>query len=155
MTDVGQRSNHFAPNSTACPSSNTLAEFPALANDLADPYNVADLYILDNPIYSITTEYLKSGNVRDPLQTTGNFASFQATDITSQQILDELAFGRPVLADIQWPSGLEHVVAIAGLEAPSWVILDPVNGQSLIAIDDFPAKYLGGARLLDYVFTQA
>jgi len=154
MTVVGQNINKFPANTSACPSAQVLAANPALGTILANPYAQAAEYVLNNPAYGIDVRYIKSGGVSDPLKVTGNFASVQPGNLSLAQIAAEVNAGRPVLADITWFSGGSHVVAIAGVLGDGLLILDPVNGQSVVQFGAFPGTYFGGAKLDDYIFTK-
>lgn len=156
MADVGHRLNGFDPSTTVCPSSDTLSAHADLANALSNPYGSSALYILDGYTPAAEQEYLKSGYVGDPLATTGNFGSFQGAVVSIAAIAAEISAGRPVAVDITWPSGTQHVVAIGGLspDAVSVLLLDPVNGRTIMKWSDFPARYNGGATINSYVFTK-
>ncbi len=155
MTVVGQNVNGFPQNTSACPSAQTLAAHPELGPILADPYNQAAEFVLDNPIYAIDPEYIKSGGVSDPLKVTGNFASSQGGNLSLDQIAAEVNSGRPVLADITWFSGGSHCIAIAGVLGDFLLVLDPINGQSVVRFGTFPVSYFGGATLDDFTFTKS
>jgi hypothetical protein len=154
MTIVGQTINNFPPGTSACPSADVLAANPGLAAILADPYSKPAEFVLDNPAYRIDPEYIKSGGISDPLKVTGNWASNQPANLGLDQIASEVNAGRPVTADITWFSGGSHVVAIAGVLGDSLLVLDPVNGQSVVRFGAFPASYFGGATLDDFTFTK-
>jgi hypothetical protein len=154
MTQIGQKINGFPANTSACPSAAVLAANPGLAKILANPYDKAAEFVLDNPAYGIDRRYLKSGGVSDPLKIMGNYASSQGPNLSLNQIAAEVNAGRPVLADITWTSGGSHVIAIAGVLGDSLLILDPVNGQSVARFGVFPSSYFGGATLDDYTFTK-
>lgn len=154
MTVVGQNINKFPANTSACPSAQVLAANPALVSILANPYDKAAEYILNNAAYGIDARYIKSGGVSDPLKVTGNLASIQPGNLSLSQIAAEVNAGRPVLADITWFSGGSHVVAIAGVLGDGLLILDPVNGQSVVQFGAFPGTYFGGAKLDDFIFTK-
>ncbi len=154
MTVVGQNINGFPQNTSACPTAQVLAANPGLAGILANPYDKAAEYILDTPSPKVDMRYIKSGGVSDPLKVTGNFASIQPGNLSLAQVAAEVNAGRPVLVDITWNSGGSHVVAIAGVMSESIIVLDPVNGQSVMLFESFPASYYGGATLDDYVFTK-
>ena len=155
MTVVGQNINKFPPNTTACPSAEVLAANPGLVAILADPYSKAAEFVLNDPKYKIDPEYIKSGGVSDPLKVTGNWASNQPGNLSVDQIASEVNAGRPVLADITWFSGGSHCVAIAGVLGDSLLVLDPINGQSVVRYGSFPGSYFGGATLDDYTFTKS
>jgi hypothetical protein len=155
MTTVGQNINGFPSDTSACPSADAYAKNFGLGAILGDPYNPLALYILDNPDYGVDRNYIKSGGVSDPLKVTGNWASNQAGDIGLGKIADEINAGRPVIAAITWNSGGSHYVAISGVQGDSILILDPINGQSIMPFADFPATYFGGAKLDMFVFTKS
>jgi hypothetical protein len=154
MTDIGHKINGFPANTQACPTSEALAKNPQLASDYADPYNSAALYVLDNSNLGIDTRYLKSGGIIDSLTTVGNYASYQSADLTLAQLAAEINAGRPVAVDITWFSGASHVVVIAGIQGNGLLILDPINGTSLVEFGAFPSTYFGGAKLNGYAFTK-
>jgi len=154
MTVVGHNVNQFPANTSACPSAQVLAANPGLAAILANPYDKAAEYVLNNPAYGINPIYIKSGGVSDPLKVTGNLGSIQPGTLSLSQIASEVNAGRPVLADITWFSGGSHVVAIAGVLGDGLLILDPVNGQSVVQFGAFPGTYFGGAKLDDFIFTK-
>ena len=79
--------------------------------------------------------------------------SNNAASLTLAQIAGEINAGRPVVADIIWNSGGSHSVAIAVVQDEGLLILDPINGQSLIEFGVFPATYFGGAALDGYAFS--
>lgn len=156
MTDVGHRLNGFPANTGACPSSAVVAANPDLKAALANPYDQAAEYILDNAKYGVDRRYLKTGGVGDPLTTTGNYAGYHGGDTSHAAVAAEIGAGRPVAVDITWnPSGPSHVVAIAGILGDSLLVLDPVNGMSVIRWQNFPATYFGGAKLDGYAFTKS
>lgn len=154
MTVVGHNINQFPANTSACPSAQVLAANPGLATILANPYDKAAEYVLNNAAYGIDPVYIKSGGVSDPLKVTGNLASVQPGNLSLSQIASEVNAGRPVLADITWFSGGSHVIAIAGVLGDGLLILDPVNGQSVVQFGAFPGTYFGGATLDDFIFTK-
>jgi hypothetical protein len=154
MTIVGQTINGFPPDTSACPSADVLAANPGLAAILADPYSKPAEFVLDNPAYHIDPEYIKSGGISDPLKLVGNWASNQPGSLSLDEIAREVHAGRPVAADITWFSGGSHVIAIAGVLGDSLLVLDPVNGQSVVRFGAFPGSYFGGARLDDFIFTK-
>ena len=154
MTIVGHNVNGFPANTSACPSVATLAAHPELGPILANPYDKKAEFVLNNPVYGIDARYIKSGGVSDPLKVTGNLGSIQPSNLSIAQIAAEVNAGRPVLAAITWFSGGSHFVAIAGVEGDSMLILDPVNGQSVVRFGAFPGSYFGGAKQDEYVFTK-
>jgi hypothetical protein len=145
MTDVGHRVNGFPADTSACPSATVVAANPELQ---------AAEYILDNVKYGVDRQYLKSGGVSDPLTTVGHYAEYHNASISHGQVATEVNAGRPVAVDITWPSGVSHVVAIAGILGDSLLILDPINGTSVIRWQNFPATYFGGATLDGFAFTK-
>ena len=155
MTVVGQTINGFPSNTSACPSAQVLAANPGLATILADPYSQPAEFVLDDPAYGIDRRYIKSGGVSDPLKVTGNWASDQAGSLHLDQIASEINAGRPVVASITWFSGGSHFVAIAGVLGDSLLVLDPINGQSVVRFGTFPGSYFGGATLDNYTFTKS
>jgi hypothetical protein len=155
MTVVGQTINKFRLDTSACPSAEILAGHPDLAAILADPYSKAAEFVFDNPLYQIDPEYIKSGGVSDPLKVTGNWASDQPGSLGIDQIASEVNAGRPVVAAITWFSGGSHFVAIAGVLGDSLLVLDPINGQSVVRFGAFPGSYFGGANLDNYTFTKS
>lgn len=154
MTVVGHNVNGFPANTSACPSAATLAAHPELGPILANPYDKKAEFVLNNPVYEIDARYIKSGGVSDPLKVTGNLGSIQPNNLSLAQIAAEVNAGRPVVAAITWFSGGSHFVAIAGVEGNSMLILDPVNGQSVVRFGAFPGSYFGGATQDEYVFTK-
>jgi hypothetical protein len=155
MTVVGQTINGFPSTTSACPSAQVLAANPGLSTILADPYSQPAEFVLDNPAYGIDRRYIKSGGVSDPLKVTGNWASDQAGSLHLDQIASEINAGRPVVASITWFSGGSHFVAIAGVLGDSLLVLDPINGQSVVRFGTFPGSYFGGATLDNYTFTKS
>jgi Papain-like cysteine protease AvrRpt2 len=156
MTIVGQTINHFPLNTSACPSAQVLTANPGLAAILADPYSQPAEYVLDNPAYGIDPVYIKSGGVGDALKVPGNWASDQPGSLGLDQIASEVNAGRPVVAAITWFSNnATHFVAIAGVLGDSLLVLDPINGQSVISFGTFPGSYFGGAKLDNYTFTKS
>jgi papain like cysteine protease AvrRpt2 len=154
MTTVGQNINNFPRDTSACPSAAVIAATPGLAAILADPYSPAAEYVLDNPALGIDRDYLKSGGVGDALNVNGNSAGYQGKDLRLDQIANEVNAGRPVAVDIQWNSQGSHCVAIAGVMGDYMLVLDPVNGESVVQFQSFPATYFGGATIEDYCFTK-
>lgn len=85
----------------------------------------------------------------------GNWAGSQPASLTLAQIASEVNAGRPVVATIKWNSNsAEHFVSIAGISGNNLLVLDPINGQSVIPFGQFPAAYFGGAQLIQYDFTK-
>ncbi|ABQ37013.1 papain-like cysteine protease family protein [Bradyrhizobium sp. BTAi1] len=155
MTVVGHNINGFPSNTSACPSAQVLRDHPALAKALANPYDKAVEFILDDAAYGIDRRYLKSGGVTDPLKVTGNFDSYHGADLSLQQIAAQINAGRPIAVDITWRDNSgSHVVAIAGVLGDSLLILDPANGESVVRFGDFPGTYFNGAKLDGYTFTK-
>ena len=153
MTEIGHKINGFPANTGACPTQAALTANPQLASRYANPYSSAALYVLDDTRLGVDRRYLKSGGVTDALKTVGNYASYQPASLTLAQIAGEINAGRPVVADITWNSGSSHSVAIAGVQGEGLLILNPVNGQSLVEFGAFPATYFSGAALNGYAFT--
>jgi len=60
-----------------------------------------------------------------------------------------------VVVGITWFSGGSHFVAIAGVLGDGLLVLDPINGQSVVRFGAFPGSYFGGATLDEYVFTKS
>lgn len=156
MTQIGQKINGFKANTSACPSARMIAAHPELATALNDPYAAAAEFILDNPIYGVDRDYLKSGGVTDALKQVGNYDSYHGNNLSLGDIAGQISAGHPVVADITWLNGAgSHVVAIAGVLGDSLLILDPANGESVVRFGDFPATYFGGATLDGYAFTKS
>lgn len=155
MTVVGQTINGFPLNTSACPSADVLAANPDLTAILADPYSKRAEYVLNNPVYRIDHDYIKSGGVSDPLKVTRNWASNQPNSLSLDQIASEVNAGRPVVAAITWFSGGSHFVAITGVLGDSLLVLDPINGQSVVRFGAFPGSYFSGATLGNYTFTKS
>ena len=80
----------------------------------------------------------------DPLKVTGNLGSIQPSSLSLAQIASEVNAGRPVIAAITWFSGGSHFVAIAGVDGDAMLILDPINGQSVVRFGAFPGSYFAG-----------
>lgn len=154
MTVVGQKINGYPANTSGCPSQRGLAAHPEVAQALVDPYARAAEGILDTPGLDIDPRYIKSGGVSDPLKQLGNWASNQPGTIGLGAIAAEINAGRPVTTDITWKSGASHCVAIAGVQGDTLLVMDPVNGTSVIPFSQFPAGYFGGATLDDFTFTK-
>ncbi len=154
MTAVGQKINGFASNTSGCPSAATLQNHTELGPIIANPYDKKAEYILNNSAYGIDTQYIKSGGVSDPLKQMGNWASNQPKSLTLAQITSEINAGRPIAVDITWNSGGSHVVAIAGVQGDTLLILDPANGTSVVSFTSFPGTYFSGAVLDGYTFTK-
>jgi hypothetical protein len=156
MTDVGHRLNGFDKTTSVCPTAATIAANPPLINALASVFSPISLYILDTWTTGTNTQYLKSGFIKDPLETTKNFASVQPASLSKGAIAAETSAHRPVAVNIMWSDGNQHVVAIGGV-ASDWgkiLTLDPVSGRTVMKWNDFPSKYGGGATILSYVFTK-
>jgi hypothetical protein len=154
MTVIGQNINGFPTDTSACPSAQVVAANPALAAALANPYDKAAEYILDNFTYMVDRRYLKSGGVTDALKTTANYDSYHGP-LPLDQIAAQIDAGRPVVASITWLDGSgTHFVAIAGVLGDSLLILDPIAGQSVVRFGDFPGTYFSGATLDGYAFTK-
>ena len=49
---------------------------------------------------------------------------------------------------------LPRFLAVDGVLGDSLLILDPINGQSVLPFGVFPGSYFGGAKLDDYTFTK-
>ncbi len=156
MTIIGHNINKFPANTGACPTAAALAANPALAAKLANPYAIAALYALDGAPPGVDPVYLKTGGVGDALNVNGNWAGSQPASLTLAQVASEVSAGRPVVATIAWNSnGAEHFVSVAGVSGDILLILDPINGQSVIPFEQFPAQYFGGAKLVGWDFTKA
>jgi hypothetical protein len=154
MTQIGQRINGFALDTSACPSIQVIAKNPALAVTLADPYSQAAEFVLDNPAWGVDRDYLKSGGVNDALTMVGNCGDIVGPDMSLDRITAEVAAGRPVVAAITWlDTKQSHIVAIGGFDGEELLIEDPANGESVIKFGDFPRSYLAGAELDEYVLT--
>lgn len=155
MTVIGQTINGYPTNTSACPTKRGLAAHPEVAQALANPYSSAAEYILDTPGLGIDSRYIKSGGVSDPLKKMGNWASDQGPNIGLAAVAAEVNAGRPVVAAITWKSGFSHFVAIAGVQGENILVLDPINGSSVMPYNQFPANYFGGATLDGFTFTQS
>ncbi len=154
MTVVGHNVNGFPADTSACPSAATLAAHPELGPILANAYDQKAEFVLNNPAYGIDARYIKSGGVSDPLKVTGNLGSIQSSNLSLAQIAAEVNAGRPVIAAITWFSGGSHFVAIAGVDGDNMLILDPINGESVVRFGAFPGSYFRGAKQDEYVFTK-
>jgi hypothetical protein len=156
MTDVGHRLNGYPLNTGACPAQKTVDDNPDLKAALANPYLIAAEYILDDAKWGIDTRYLKTGNIKDPLVTTGNWARDLGPTASLSEITTEVSAGRPVAVDIDWLPGNigQHVVTIAGVSGDILLLLDPVNGTSVMRFKNFPLTYFGGAKIIGYSFTK-
>ena len=153
MTTIGQKINMWPTTTVCAPTPAVLAGHPGLAAQLANPYSNAAEFALDS--VGIPGVCIKSGGVGDALAVSGNNAGYQGT-VSLQKVAAEVAAGRPVCADITWNSGIgSHVVIIAGVLDDQILVLDPGNGESVIAYERFPAQYFGGATLDGYTFTKA
>ncbi|HEY0519391.1 MAG TPA: papain-like cysteine protease family protein [Ilumatobacteraceae bacterium] len=152
MTTIGQNINGWPTTTMCCPTSAVLNANPGLSGVLGNPYSNTAENSLDS--VGIPQVCIKSGGVGDALKVSGNNAGWHP-QATLTQIAAELAARRPVCVDITWPNGKGHVVAIAGVLNDHVLILDPANGESVIAFEDFPAQYSGGAKLGGYTFTKA
>jgi hypothetical protein len=157
MTDVGHRLNSYPADSGACPTQETVNDNPDLKAALADPFNSAAEFILDDPRWGVDVRYLKSGRVKDPLVTTENWADDYGPETSLAQITAEINAGRPVAVDIAWfPDNVnQHVVTIAGVSGDYLLLLDPVHGTSVMRFENFPGLYWGGAKILSYSFTKS
>jgi|SRR5882757_2974941 len=155
MTDIGHDINGFPADTSACPSAQMIADHPALAAALANPYDRSSEYILDDPTWGVDRRYLKSGGVRDSLEAVGHRGEVFGTELSLARVTAELSFGRPVVADIVLRGVGEHLVVIAGVTDDMLLIADPANGSSVIQAGDFPDAYRGGATLHEYVLTKA
>ena len=154
MTEIGHEINGSPANTGACPTGDALRRNPDLAARYADPYSPDALYVLDDPRLGVDTRYLKSGGVTDALNKVGNYATYESPTLTLAQITSEIRARQTVIAAITWFSGESHFVIIGGIQGEGMLILDPVNGQSLVEFGDFPGTYLGGAMLDGYAFTK-
>ncbi len=154
MTQIGQEINGFPMDTTACPTAQALQANPGLAARLADPYDIAARYAMDDPTLGVDRRYLKSGGATDALRKTNNLAGWEGPNVTLERLAQEVNNGRPVIAGITWHSGGSHYVTIAGVQGGGLLILDPVNGQSLTEFGEFPGTYFGGATLDGYAFTK-
>ena len=152
MTTIGQNINKWPTTTVCCPDATILKANPGLSGLLSNPYSSLAENCLNS--VGIPMVCIKSGGVGDALNVYGNNAS-RHPQATLAQIAAELAARRPVVVDIIWPSGDSHVVAIAGVLNDLVLILDPANGESVIAFEDFPGQYAGGATLGGYTFTKA
>lgn len=45
-------------------------------------------------------------------------------------------------------------MAIAGVDGDNMLILDPINGESVVRFGAFPGSYFRGAKQDEYVFTK-
>ena len=154
MTQIGREINGFPTDTSACPTAEALRANPGLAARLADPYDIAARYVMDDPALGVDRRYLKSGGVTDALKKTNNLAGWEGPEVTLDRLAQEINAGRPVIAGITWNSGGSHFVTIAGVQGEGLLILDPVNGQSLTEFGEFPGTYFGGATLDGYAFTR-
>jgi hypothetical protein len=147
MTGIGQNINKWPTTTRCCPTRFQTQMNPELGKILANPYDRSAEDALED--VGIPTVCIKSGGVGDVLNVTnnngGDFGSLSLDEITS-----ELEAGRPVVADIQWTSGGQHVVAIVGVLNEQLLVCDPANGESVIRYQDFPAQYAGGATIVGY-----
>jgi len=152
MTTIGQNINGWSPQTICCPTTAMEQANPDLLAKLLDPYDRNAENALEN--VGIPQVCIKSGGVGDALKVTNNYAADRAS-MTLDEIAAAIAAGRPVVADIQWNSGGQHVVAIVGVLNDLLLVCDPANGESVISYEDFPALYAGGATVVDYCLTQA
>ena len=149
MTTVGNTINKYT--SSACPSASAIAKVPGLSAILANPYDKAALYVLenDNATLGIPSEYFKTGGVGDALNVYGNWNSPSLSSITLEQITTEINAGRPIAVDVVWDggNGESHYVAIVGVLNDLLLICDPIFGETVIQYELFPNAYKGGATL--------
>ena len=82
MTQIGQEINGYPTDTSACPTDAALRANPGLATRLADPYNIAARYVMDDPALDVYRRYLNSGGVTDALKNTNNLAGWQGPDVT-------------------------------------------------------------------------
>ena len=157
MTRIGNVVNNYVGN--GCPTASAIAAVGGLAAQIADPYNISALFAFNNPALVMDQRFLKSGGVTDALKYAGNggtLGGLRGANTSLSDITNELNAARPVIASIQWnaPSSGSHEVVIAGVFGEYLLILDPVNGQSVIPFSSFAGGYFGGATVINYVFTQ-
>src|SRR5262249_39570096 len=145
MTTIGHNINNGPVTVQCCPNREMLADHPSLSGVLSDPYTTAAEECLEN--VGIPQQCIKSGGITDALDVGGNNAGYQGPNVSLQRIAAEVDAGRPVCVDITWPDGSSHVVAIAGVLNDLVLVLDPGHGETVIAYEDFPAQYFGGAKL--------
>jgi ABC-type bacteriocin/lantibiotic exporter with double-glycine peptidase domain len=132
-----------------------IADHPALAAALANPYDKGSEYILDDPTWGVDRRYLKSGGVRDSLEAVSHRGELVGTQPSLAQVTAEISAGRPVVAYILLSGVGGHVVVIAGVANDVLLIADPAHGSSVIQPGVFPDAYRGGATINEYVFTKA
>jgi hypothetical protein len=152
MTQIGQQINKWSSDTICCPTSAMLQNDPGLLTKMLNPYDASAEFALEH--VGIPGVCIKSGGVGDVLNVNGNNAGYQ-TSMSLNQIATEINAGRPICVDITWPSGGSHVVAIAGVLNDLLLICDPGNGESVIAYEQFPSAYFGGATLDGFTLTKA
>jgi hypothetical protein len=152
MTTIGQNINGWPSTTICCPTSAILAAHPDLVGKLLNPYDPAAEGCLDNA--GIPSVCIKTGGVGDPLKVSNNYADIR-TSMSLDEITAEIKAGRPVVVDINWNNGSgQHSVAIAGVLNNLLLILDPINGETVMSFGNFPAQYNGGATLNLYILTK-
>jgi hypothetical protein len=152
MTTIGQTINNWSADTFCCPTGAMEQANPGLLAKLLDPYSRNSEYALEN--VGIPKVCIKSGGVGDALNLNNNNAGLRQT-MRLDEITTEIDAGRPVVATIQWLSGVEHYVAIAGVLNDQLLVCDPINGETVISYDTFPAQYQGGATLVSFHLTKA
>ena len=153
MTTIGQNINKWPSTTICCPTSAMLQAHPDVVAKMLNPYDASAEYALQN--IGIPAVCIKSGGVGDALKVNGNYASYQ-NSMSLDAITSEISAGRPLAVDITWNSGAgSHVVAIAGVLNDLLLICDPANGESVMAYEQFPAAYFGGATLDGFALTKA
>jgi Papain-like cysteine protease AvrRpt2 len=150
MTRIGQAINRW-PTTTVCwPTASTLATHPGLGSLLDDPYVPNAKRVLDGLIPAVC---VKSGGVGDALKANGNLNG-RRKSLSLGEIHAEIRAGRPVVVDIRFRSGLQHVIAIAGVQDDVVLICDPVHGETAIQLELLEPKYRGGCKVVAYFLTK-
>jgi len=95
------------------------------------------------------------GVTQDLCEFEGKYKAGPRRQASLSEVAAEISARRPVCADITWPGGGSHVMAIAGVLNDQILVLDPASGEPVISVASFPAQYSGGARLNGFTFTKA
>lgn len=151
VTAIGRKQNGFGVADCA-PTPAIFNNNPGLAGRFANAFNPAAELCLDN--VGLPQLCHQTGGIGDALDA-ARVPFRWAKTATLAEIAKEVDNDRPVCVSIEWlDNSGSHYVIIAGVLNDQILILDPGAGPTVMAYEDFPARYGTGATLAGVAFTK-
>jgi hypothetical protein len=156
VTQLGPTYNQFPPGTSCLPTPTAFQADPSLLIAWEDPYAPTALYAFDPDVSGVPQICNHGGDVATALQLFGAVSQNYSgqSSISMNQITQELSQLRPIAVGITWNGGGGHTVAIVGAVDNLLLISDPIAGESVIELENFPTLYNGGANSPTFYITQ-